>query len=88
MLASKLCNIVYFAIRNKKMAKPITERVEQSSAFHNIAVKRVVACNISTQEESQSGRAPMYTALWQRKRTQRCASDGADSNVTALEQQW
>ena len=26
----------------------------------------------------------MCTALWQRKRAQRCDSDGADSNVTAL----
>ena len=30
----------------------------------------------------------MCTALWQRKRAQRCGSAGADSNVTALGHRW
>ena len=32
--------------------------------------------------------AKISTALWQRKRAQRCDSDGANSNVTALGHQW
>ena len=36
------------------------------------------------QEESHSVWKPMRTALWKRKRAQRCDSDGAGSNVAAL----
>ena len=45
-------------------------------------MRRAIA--LHTQEESYSGLTPMCTALWQRKRAQRCDSDGADSNVTVL----
>ena len=37
-----------------------------------------------TQEECYSGQTPMYTALWQRKRAQRCDSENKHTVVTAV----